>query len=114
MRISVLGKDCRISLYEVQNRFHEISWLNSLSKLFVPFDAVILSELSNSFACFLNFLRFAFSVLRRILPEDKVESVTGMTLTTDGNGAVFDVKKEDVDAFLAGNILFYRLILSLP
>ncbi|KAI5563384.1 hypothetical protein POPTR_015G133400v4 [Populus trichocarpa] len=44
---------------------------------------------------------FAFSVLRRILPEDKVESVTGMTLTTDGNGAVFDVKKEDVDAFLA-------------
>lgn len=60
-----------------------------------------LSKLSNSFACFLNFLRFAFSVLRRILPEDKVESVTGMTLTTDGNGAVFDVKKEDVDAFLA-------------
>ncbi|KAG6746405.1 hypothetical protein POTOM_050945 [Populus tomentosa] len=50
---------------------------------------------------------FAFSVLRRILPEDKVESVTGMTLTTDGNGAVFDVKKEDVDTFLAGNILFY-------
>ncbi|XP_011041667.1 PREDICTED: DEAD-box ATP-dependent RNA helicase 7-like [Populus euphratica] len=44
---------------------------------------------------------FAFSVLRRILPEDKVESVTGMTLTTDGNGAVFDVKKEDVDTFLA-------------
>ncbi|KAJ6294558.1 hypothetical protein OIU76_022608 [Salix suchowensis] len=44
---------------------------------------------------------FAFSVLRRILPEDKVESVTGMSLTTDGNGAVFDVKKEDVDAFLA-------------
>jgi hypothetical protein len=40
--------------------------------------------------------------------------VTGMTLTTDGNGAVFDVKKEDVDTFLAGNILFYRLILSLP
>ncbi|KAJ6971142.1 DEAD-box ATP-dependent RNA helicase 7-like [Populus alba x Populus x berolinensis] len=44
---------------------------------------------------------FAFSVLRRILPEDKVESVTGMTLTTDGKGAVFDVKKEDVDTFLA-------------
>uniref|UniRef100_A0A6N2NDJ5 DEAD-box ATP-dependent RNA helicase 7 n=1 Tax=Salix viminalis TaxID=40686 RepID=A0A6N2NDJ5_SALVM len=44
---------------------------------------------------------FAFSVLRRILPEDKVESVTGMSLTTDGNGAVFDVKKEYVDAFLA-------------
>ncbi|CAK7337127.1 unnamed protein product [Dovyalis caffra] len=44
---------------------------------------------------------FAFSFLRRILPEDKVESVTGMSLTTDGNGAVFDVKKEDVDTFLA-------------
>ncbi|KAB5525397.1 hypothetical protein DKX38_023146 [Salix brachista] len=51
---------------------------------------------------------FAFSVLRRILPEDKVESVTGMSLTTDGNGAVFDVKKEDVDAFLAVfTILFF-------
>ncbi|KAB5532386.1 hypothetical protein DKX38_019056 [Salix brachista] len=46
-------------------------------------------------------LGFAFSVMRRILPEDKVESVTGMSLTTDGNGAVFDVKKEDVDTFLA-------------
>ena len=42
--------------------------------------------------------------MRRILPEDKVESVTGMSLTTDGNGAVFDVKKEDVDTFLAGNV----------
>ncbi|KAG6753441.1 hypothetical protein POTOM_043509 [Populus tomentosa] len=39
--------------------------------------------------------------MRRILPEDKVESVTGMSLTADGNGAVFDVKKEDVDTFLA-------------
>jgi len=43
------------------------------------------------------------------LPEDKVESVTGMSLTADGNGAVFDVKKEDVDTFLAGNVIVYWL-----
>jgi ATP-dependent RNA helicase DDX21 len=49
--------------------------------------------------------------MRRILPEDKVESVTGMSLTADGNGAVFDVKKEDVDTFLAGNVIVYWLII---
>ena len=37
------------------------------------------------------------------MPEDKVESVNGMTLTADGKGAVFDVHAADVDAFLAGN-----------
>lgn len=52
------------------------------------------------------FSRFAFGVLRRFLPEDKVESVKGMTLTADGKGAVFDVATEDLDAFLAGNVLF--------
>ncbi|KDP22369.1 hypothetical protein JCGZ_26200 [Jatropha curcas] len=45
---------------------------------------------------------FAFGILRRFLPEDKVESVKGMSLTADGNGAVFDVAASDVDAFLAG------------
>ncbi|KAM2384392.1 hypothetical protein ACFXTH_041834 [Malus domestica] len=34
---------------------------------------------------------FAFGVLRRFSPKEKVESVKGMALTADGNGAVFYV-----------------------
>lgn len=45
---------------------------------------------------------FAFSILRRFLPEDKVEAVKGLTLTADGRGAVFDVPSDDVKMFLAG------------
>ncbi|XP_044506360.1 DEAD-box ATP-dependent RNA helicase 7-like [Mangifera indica] len=45
---------------------------------------------------------FAYGVLRRFVPEEKVESVKGMTLTADGNGAVFDVPVEDLDLFLSG------------
>ncbi|XP_010275981.1 PREDICTED: DEAD-box ATP-dependent RNA helicase 7 [Nelumbo nucifera] len=45
---------------------------------------------------------FAYSVLRRFLPEEKVETVKGLTLTADGNGAVFDVPSEDLDTFIAG------------
>uniref|UniRef100_A0A9I9CLA2 DEAD-box ATP-dependent RNA helicase 7 n=1 Tax=Cucumis melo TaxID=3656 RepID=A0A9I9CLA2_CUCME len=45
---------------------------------------------------------FAYSILRRFLPEEKVESVKGMSLTADGYSAVFDVKTEDLDAFLTG------------
>ncbi|KAL6004739.1 hypothetical protein ACLOJK_005295 [Asimina triloba] len=47
-------------------------------------------------------LSFAFGVLRRFLPEDKIEGVKGMSLTADGRGAVFDVPAADVDLFLAG------------
>ncbi|KAJ0042126.1 hypothetical protein Pint_17307 [Pistacia integerrima] len=45
---------------------------------------------------------FAYGVLRRFVPEEKVESVQGMTLTADGKGAVFDVAVEDLDLFLSG------------
>lgn len=45
---------------------------------------------------------FAYGVLRRFLPEEKVESVQGLTLTADGKGAVFDVAEEDLDTFLDG------------
>ncbi|WCJ36549.1 DEAD-box ATP-dependent RNA helicase 7 [Euphorbia peplus] len=45
---------------------------------------------------------FAFGVLRRFMPEDKVEAVKGMALTADGNGAVFDVTAADLDLYLAG------------
>ncbi|KFK27951.1 hypothetical protein AALP_AA8G452500 [Arabis alpina] len=44
---------------------------------------------------------FAFGILRRFLPEDKVESIQGMALTADGQGAVFDVEQSDVEHFIA-------------
>lgn len=47
---------------------------------------------------------YAYGVLRRFLPEDKVESVKGLTLTADGRGAVFDVALEDLDTFLIGTV----------
>ncbi|XP_056161619.1 DEAD-box ATP-dependent RNA helicase 7-like [Syzygium oleosum] len=46
---------------------------------------------------------YAFGVLRRFLPEEKVESAKDLTLTADGNGVVFDVAAEDLDTFLAGH-----------
>ncbi|KAG5533729.1 hypothetical protein RHGRI_027796 [Rhododendron griersonianum] len=45
---------------------------------------------------------FAYGVLRRFLPEEKVEALVGLALTADGNGAVFDVPTEDLDTFLSG------------
>lgn len=45
---------------------------------------------------------FAFGVLRRFLPEEKVELVKGMALTADGNGAVFDVPVAELDLFRSG------------
>ncbi|KAL7108465.1 hypothetical protein ACP275_06G114200 [Erythranthe tilingii] len=45
---------------------------------------------------------FVYGVLRRFLPEDKVESIKGLALTADGKGAVFDVATADLDTFLAG------------
>ncbi|GFY81963.1 DEAD box RNA helicase [Actinidia rufa] len=47
-------------------------------------------------------LSFVYGVLRRFLPEEKVEAVTGLGLTADGKGAVFDVPSEDLDKYLAG------------
>ncbi|MBA0588901.1 hypothetical protein Gorai_017679 [Gossypium raimondii] len=47
-------------------------------------------------------LSFVFGVLKRFLPEEKVQSVQGLTLTADGMGAVFDVAEDDVEAFLTG------------
>ncbi|KAH9615484.1 hypothetical protein KSS87_000959 [Heliosperma pusillum] len=45
---------------------------------------------------------FAFGVLRRFLPEENVESVQGVSITADQNGAVFDVPVKDLDTFLIG------------
>ncbi|GKB54410.1 zf-CCHC domain-containing protein [Tanacetum coccineum] len=46
---------------------------------------------------------FAYGVLRRFLPEEKVESVRGLALTIDKRCAVFDVAADDLDTYLAGN-----------
>ncbi|KAH0900385.1 hypothetical protein HID58_049953 [Brassica napus] len=56
------------------------------------------SFLLNHFCCLKG--DNAFSVLRRVLPDDKVNLIEGMTLTVDG-GAVFDVVQSDVDQFIA-------------
>ncbi|KAK7314919.1 hypothetical protein VNO77_33449 [Canavalia gladiata] len=45
---------------------------------------------------------FALGVLKRFLPEEKVEAVQGLSFTEDGNGAVFDVSAKDSDTFLTG------------
>ncbi|WJX14634.1 DEAD-box ATP-dependent RNA helicase 7, variant 2 [Trifolium repens] len=45
---------------------------------------------------------FAYKILRRFLPEEKVEAVKGLTITADGSGVVFDVPAEHLDAYLAG------------
>ncbi|KMZ59850.1 DEAD-box ATP-dependent RNA helicase 7 [Zostera marina] len=47
-------------------------------------------------------MSFAYGILRRFLSDDKVEAVTGLCLTADGQGAVFDVPSKDVDAFIQG------------
>lgn len=39
------------------------------------------------------------------MPEEKVESINGLTLTADGKGAVFDVAAEHLDEFLSGIVL---------
>ncbi|CAA0830766.1 DEAD-box ATP-dependent RNA helicase 7 [Striga hermonthica] len=45
---------------------------------------------------------FVYGILRRFLPDDKVESIKGLSLTADSKGAVFDVAANDLDAFLEG------------
>ncbi|MCO5552180.1 hypothetical protein L7F22_005691 [Adiantum nelumboides] len=44
---------------------------------------------------------YVFNCLRRVLPEDTVGKVKGMSLTKDNLGAVFDIPSELVDEFLA-------------
>lgn len=47
------------------------------------------------------------------MPEEKVESIKGLTLTADGNGAVFDVALEDLDTFLAGTVSHWLYIINM-
>ena len=56
---------------------------------------------------FLNFthwcyVSFAFNMLRKFLPEEKVEAVKGLTITADKKGAVLDVPADDLDTYLSG------------
>ncbi|KZV25365.1 DEAD-box ATP-dependent RNA helicase 7 [Dorcoceras hygrometricum] len=48
---------------------------------------------------------YVYGILRRFLPEEKVESIKGLALTADGKGAVFDVASEDLDTFIAGEFI---------
>jgi len=57
--------------------------------------------LANSLAVF----SYGYSILRRFLPEEKVEAVKGLSLTADGNGVVFDVPAKDLDIYLNGKAL---------
>lgn len=43
---------------------------------------------------------YAFNSLRRLVPEDVVEKVKGMTITIDGLGAVFDVPTDLLKTFI--------------
>ncbi|KMZ71158.1 DEAD-box ATP-dependent RNA helicase 7 [Zostera marina] len=42
----------------------------------------------------------AYDILRSFLSDDKVKAVTGLCLTKDEQGAVFDVPSQDIDAFI--------------
>lgn len=55
---------------------------------------------------------FVYGVLRRFLPDEKVESIKGLALTVDGKGAVFDVAAEDLDTFLEGQKRTYGVSLD--
>lgn len=61
---------------------------------------------------------FAYSILRRFLPDAKVEGVKGLSLTADGKAAVFDVPADDVDSFIAGqenaNMVNIEVLEKLP
>lgn len=61
---------------------------------------------------------FAFSIMKRFLPEDKVEGVKGLSITADGMGAVFDVPAEDLSLFLEGqenaNMVTVEVLKTLP
>ncbi|CAA6666841.1 unnamed protein product [Spirodela intermedia] len=45
---------------------------------------------------------FAYSALRRFIPDEKMAGVRDVSLTADGMAAVFDVPDEDVELFIAG------------
>ncbi|XP_038971529.1 DEAD-box ATP-dependent RNA helicase 7-like [Phoenix dactylifera] len=61
---------------------------------------------------------FAFSILRRVLPNENIGGVKGLSLTADGMGAVFDVPADDVNAFVEGqenaNMVTIEVLKSLP
>nr|GFB39952.1 alpha,alpha-trehalose-phosphate synthase [UDP-forming] 6-like [Tanacetum cinerariifolium] len=52
----------------------------------------------------------AYGVLRRFLPEEKVESVRGLALTIDKRCVVFDVAADDLDTYLAVRLVVVRHI----
>eukprot|EP00252_Welwitschia_mirabilis_P019382 TRINITY_DN4463_c0_g1_i4.p1 TRINITY_DN4463_c0_g1~~TRINITY_DN4463_c0_g1_i4.p1 ORF type:complete len:711 (-),score=174.01 TRINITY_DN4463_c0_g1_i4:212-2344(-) len=45
---------------------------------------------------------YAFNILRKFVPEQKVADVKGMSLTADSKSVVFDVPIDDVDTYSSG------------
>ncbi|KAF7073705.1 hypothetical protein CFC21_078653 [Triticum aestivum] len=45
---------------------------------------------------------FVISTLKRFMPEDRLSSLHGITLTTDGTSAVFDVPSAEVQDYIQG------------
>jgi ATP-dependent RNA helicase DDX21 len=45
---------------------------------------------------------FAITTLKRFMPEDRLSDVHGITLTSDGTGAVFDVPASEVQDYIQG------------
>lgn len=54
--------------------------------------------------------RFAFTILKRFMPEDKLADVKGATLTADGTGVVFDVPAADVEDYIQGIMLLLLFV----
>eukprot|EP00252_Welwitschia_mirabilis_P019384 TRINITY_DN4463_c0_g2_i1.p1 TRINITY_DN4463_c0_g2~~TRINITY_DN4463_c0_g2_i1.p1 ORF type:complete len:706 (-),score=146.27 TRINITY_DN4463_c0_g2_i1:259-2376(-) len=54
---------------------------------------------------------YAFNILRRFVPEEKVSNVKGMSLTADSLSVVFDVPVADVDTYISGkgNVLGVKI-----
>ncbi|CAN8251916.1 unnamed protein product [Cochlearia groenlandica] len=67
----------------------------------------ILTSMENHVTLFIEVGRtihspsYVFGILRRFLPEEKANSIEGLSLTADGKGAVFDVAQADLDMFIA-------------
>ncbi|PKA47688.1 DEAD-box ATP-dependent RNA helicase 7 [Apostasia shenzhenica] len=45
---------------------------------------------------------FAFTILKRFMPEEMIGGVKHLSITADGMGAVFDVPADDVNSFIEG------------
>ncbi|XP_020588988.1 DEAD-box ATP-dependent RNA helicase 7 [Phalaenopsis equestris] len=45
---------------------------------------------------------FAFGIMKRFMPEEKISKVKHLSITADSMGAVFDVPADDINSFIEG------------